>query len=78
MRILVVILSILLATTAVGCIAGQQEPTPNPQANADDRLEAAKQAERTVNATVEAVNGAEKVGHWGGVIVYHCRDDRRQ
>ena len=54
MRILVVILSILLATTALGCIAGQREPTPNPQANADDQREAAKQAEMIVNATVEA------------------------
>ena len=54
MRILVVILSILLATTAVGCVAEQQEPTPDIKANADDQREATKQAERTLNATVEA------------------------
>ena len=54
MRIIIVILIALLATTAVGCIAGQQETTPDLQATAEAQREASRQAERTANATVEA------------------------
>ena len=54
MRIVTVILIALLATATVGCMAEQEEPTPDRQAIAKAWGEATKQAERNAGATVEA------------------------